>query len=600
MRRGSWRRGLRPVALAIVVGAIGTTITVEALVNGAYAQRPEKEDEDRRKRGDKRQERSAPGAPSASPPAARGGRRDAETPKGDVGPQRSAPGRRDRTEPGQEPQQRTAPVPEQPSQQRRAAPQPDPRPEKKADPSSPSREDQQRGQGQARPSPREVPGKDESDRTRRDRPAQERSAPSEEKGPQQQQVAPQPDPRRTPGFGKAVPPQPRRDDSRSDQVRPVPRALPGQGPDRDRDRDRAGERDRDRDRAGDRDRDRDRDGDRDRDRGRADDRDRDGDRAGDRGRGVDRARRDEPRRLEDVKKRRVERVEAGGRRVIEEPGNRFIIREQGRAIIRRDESRALERLSPNARTRDIGEGRRRTEIERSDGTRVVSEVDRNGRLLRRYRRDRSGREIVLIDNRRFYRNVGLGLGVTALGVGVSLALAPPAYSLPREKYIVEYDNASEDDLYEALSAPPVAELERPYSLEEIRYSRPLREYMRRIDLDTINFEFGSFEVAPDQYPKLERLARIIERVLRRNEAEVFLIEGHTDAVGSDEDNLTLSDRRAEAVAEILMSEFGVPIENLVTQGYGEQHLKVETEAPEQQNRRVALRRITPLLGLNSQ
>jgi outer membrane protein OmpA-like peptidoglycan-associated protein len=121
--------------------------------------------------------------------------------------------------------------------------------------------------------------------------------------------------------------------------------------------------------------------------------------------------------------------------------------------------------------------------------------------------------------------------------------------------------------------------------------------MRRIDLDTINFEFGSFEVAPDQYPKLERLARIIERVLKRNEAEVFLIEGHTDAVGSDDDNLTLADHRAESVAAILVSEFGIPVENLVTQGYGEQFLKVETEAPERQNRRVAFRRITPLLGL---
>ena len=44
-----------------------------------------------------------------------------------------------------------------------------------------------------------------------------------------------------------------------------------------------------------------------------------------------------------------------------------------------------------------------------------------------------------------------------------------------------------------------------------------------------------------------------------------LIEGHTDAVGSDEDNLSLSDRRAEAVAEILTREFQVPAENLSTQ-----------------------------------
>ena len=39
----------------------------------------------------------------------------------------------------------------------------------------------------------------------------------------------------------------------------------------------------------------------------------------------------------------------------------------------------------------------------------------------------------------------------------------------------------------------------------------------------------------------------------------------------------------------------MPAENLVTQGYGEQQLKVPTDGPEQANRRVAVRRITPLM-----
>ena len=78
---------------------------------------------------------------------------------------------------------------------------------------------------------------------------------------------------------------------------------------------------------------------------------------------------------------------------------------------------------------------------------------------------------------------------------------------------------------------------------------------------------------------------------------MFLIEGHTDAVGSDIDNLTLSDRRAEAVADILTETFDVPPENLITQGYGEQYLKVPTRRrPERLNRRVAVRRITPLMS----
>ena len=66
--------------------------------------------------------------------------------------------------------------------------------------------------------------------------------------------------------------------------------------------------------------------------------------------------------------------------------------------------------------------------------------------------------------------------------------------------------------------------------------------------------------------------------------------------GADEDNLSLSDRRAESVAVALTQQFGVPAENLTTQGYGEQYLKVPTQGPEQQNRRVTLRRITPLLA----
>ena len=76
---------------------------------------------------------------------------------------------------------------------------------------------------------------------------------------------------------------------------------------------------------------------------------------------------------------------------------------------------------------------------------------------------------------------------------------------------------------------------------------------------------------------------------------MLLIEGYTDAVGSEEDNLTLSDRRAESVAAVLTEQFDVPPENLVTQGYGEQFLKVDTQAAERLNRRVALRRVTPFL-----
>ena len=156
--------------------------------------------------------------------------------------------------------------------------------------------------------------------------------------------------------------------------------------------------------------------------------------------------------------------------------------------------------------------------------------------------------------------------------------------------------ASEEDLYEVLTAPPLERLDRGYSLEEIRQSYDLRERMRSVDLDTINFEFGSWEVASEYYDTLKQLAEVINRILQENPEEVFLIEAHSDAVGSGIDNLSLSDRRAEAVAIILTDAFGVPAENLVTQGYGEQFLKIPTELPERENRRVSVRPIKPLMS----
>jgi outer membrane protein OmpA-like peptidoglycan-associated protein len=145
-----------------------------------------------------------------------------------------------------------------------------------------------------------------------------------------------------------------------------------------------------------------------------------------------------------------------------------------------------------------------------------------------------------------------------------------------------------------LIAPPFEPLPRVYTIDQVRYSSGLRMRMPRVDLD-INFDTGSWQITPDQIGNLEVLARAITRAIERNPRELFLIEGHTDAVGSDEDNLSLSDRRAESVAVALTQEFGVPPENLLTQGYGKQELKVRTLGSERANRRVAVRRITPLV-----
>jgi outer membrane protein OmpA-like peptidoglycan-associated protein len=304
------------------------------------------------------------------------------------------------------------------------------------------------------------------------------------------------------------------------------------------------------------------------------------------------------RRLEDFRNQRQQTTE-GGRTIIREPGRVIIKDPNGQAFVRHND---VDRFRYGARdVRVSREGNdTRTVVVRPDGSQIITINDDRGGLLRRIRRDRDGREIVIIDNRRrggpgFGAGVAAGMVAGAIG-GYFVSLPPPVLRIPQDRYIVEADGAPPDLIYDTLIAPPVDRLERPYSLDEIRYSPSVRQRMPSIDLDTINFETGSWDIPPDQAAKLQVLADGINRAIQHDPRTVFLIEGHTDAVGNDVDNLSLSDRRAEAAATLLTQQFNVPAENLTSQGYGEQYLKVQTDGPERRNRRVTIRNITPLLN----
>jgi OOP family OmpA-OmpF porin len=292
-----------------------------------------------------------------------------------------------------------------------------------------------------------------------------------------------------------------------------------------------------------------------------------------------------PRRMEDFRSQRQE-VQQGGRTVITEPG-RVIIRDPGgQEFVRHNEEDRFRFGARDIRSERVGNDTR-TIVVRPDGSQIITVVGSDGQLMRRIRRDREGREIVIIDNS--YRDPR-GVG------GFYVDLPPPVIRIPYDRYIVDSEDAPPDLIYETMEAPPVDRIERRYSLDEIRYSPSVRMLMPSIDVNTINFETGSWEVPPDQAARLQSIADGLNRAIQRNPREVFLIEGHTDAVGNDTDNLSLSDRRAESAAELLTQQFGVPAENLTSQGYGSQYLKEQTSGPSRINRRVTIRRITPLLN----
>jgi len=262
-----------------------------------------------------------------------------------------------------------------------------------------------------------------------------------------------------------------------------------------------------------------------------------------------------------------------------------------RVVVRGDDNQRFIRDGGEPYYERLQGGRVRETVERRDGTQVVTIRNRYGDVIQRSRIDDRGREYVLFyapelmddpDRDYVYRDPGLDL-------------PPMRLRIPVTDYIIDTSSDPDRDYYRFLEQPPVEPVERVYSLDEVRYSARIRDKVRRIDLDTITFATGSAEIPMAQARSLRKVADAINKALEKNPAETFLIEGHTDAVGSDESNLVLSDERAASVANVLTDVYGIPPENLATQGYGERYLKVQTLGPEQQNRRVTIRRVTPLV-----
>jgi outer membrane protein OmpA-like peptidoglycan-associated protein len=130
------------------------------------------------------------------------------------------------------------------------------------------------------------------------------------------------------------------------------------------------------------------------------------------------------------------------------------------------------------------------------------------------------------------------------------------------------------------------------TIEQFKRSPQLRRHAPSIDIQSINFAFGSAAIPPNERWKVGQIATAINRIIRRNRHEIFLIEGHTNAVGSRVSNQVLSEARAASVASILVHHFGVPPRVIETIGYGEDYLLVPTPYENWRNRRVTLRRAT--------
>ena len=116
--------------------------------------------------------------------------------------------------------------------------------------------------------------------------------------------------------------------------------------------------------------------------------------------------------------------------------------------------------------------------------------------------------------------------------------------------------------------------------EELARNREMIEELRRrnlearetsrgvvVDLPDVLFEFGRSDLTRDARRKTADIADVLKRSGRGRRVSV---EGHTDSIGSDEDNQRLSEARADTVRDAL-ADAGVPVSRLRARGLGKRY-----------------------------
>jgi outer membrane protein OmpA-like peptidoglycan-associated protein len=99
-------------------------------------------------------------------------------------------------------------------------------------------------------------------------------------------------------------------------------------------------------------------------------------------------------------------------------------------------------------------------------------------------------------------------------------------------------------------------------VEEVVVAEPAEAV--RVELD-VKFDFDKAQVKPESYGDIKNLADFLTQYPQTT----TVVEGHTDSVGGDAYNQTLSERRANAVRDVLVNQYGVGSDRVNAVGYGE-------------------------------
>ena len=282
-----------------------------------------------------------------------------------------------------------------------------------------------------------------------------------------------------------------------------------------------------------------------------------------------------------------------GREVVEEIGDRIVIEINNQIIVESSDRPRMSRGARDVYYEELPRGRTRETVVRDDGTQVVTIRNRYGDIVRRSRITPDGREYVLVyvdeQQLRARSTTGAIRASTCRRCGSTCrsrnTSSTPAASRIREAY------------YEFLERPPVERVERLYSVDEVKRSARIRDKVPRIELDTVTFEFGSAAIAESEVPRLQGVADAMEQAAEEEPGRDLPDRGphrrgrlrrrQSGAVGPPRRG---GRRRAH---QRLRHPAGEPGDAGLWRALPEDQ---DARSRSGSNRRVAIRRITPLVA----
>jgi len=170
--------------------------------------------------------------------------------------------------------------------------------------------------------------------------------------------------------------------------------------------------------------------------------------------------------------------------------------------------------------------------------------------------------------------------MAGVGVGLNFGGSKAAAPAPAAEPVVEVCSDSDNDgVCDNVDKCP----DTPANTTVDADGCPAVAEVVRVELD-VKFDFDKSKVKEESYGDIKNLADFMNQYPQTSTT----VEGHTDSVGTDAYNQKLSERRANAVREVLVNEYGVAGERVGSVGYGESRPVADnaTEAGRAVNRRV--------------